>query len=153
MAFFASSARSKIRHELRASMAVTTYASKDRRIEELVPLLSWNRLAAITFVNEVRFFVVVLKWSCRRTECPFVNITTRSIFEIGFFSHCLPVLSDRLQKKILTVPQNHRAGTLIGFYVQRLLKTLNKLFSGTSFTDFFEAGAPCMLFDNSISQF
>lgn len=60
------------------------------------------------------------------------------------------MFSDGLQKMALTVPQNSRAGILIGFSEQRLLEVEKELFEKSSFIDVSEAVIPYMLFDKSI---
>lgn len=47
------------------------------------------------------------------------------------------------------VPQDYRAGMLIGFCVQHLLKAWKEPFSWSPFTVFSKAMAPYMLFLNS----
>lgn len=82
-----------------------------------------------------------------------MDMTTTTIFDVIIFFQYFSVFSDGLQKKTLIMPQNHRAGTLIGFCAQRVLKAWKELLSKSPFTDFSKAMSPYMLFDNSACRF
>lgn len=71
-----------------------------------------------------------------------MNMTTSKMFKVMMFFHSLSVFNDRLQQKTLAVSQDLRAGMLVGFYVQRLLKACAELFIKQLFTNFNRATAP-----------
>lgn len=80
-------------------------------------------------------------------------MTMPTIVEVILFFHCLSVYNNGLQKRTLNVPQYNCMRTVIGCYVQRLLKVSRKPFSNAPFTDVFIAMAPYILLTNSICQF
>lgn len=82
-----------------------------------------------------------------------MKITSQSIFEVNIFFHCLSVFYDRFQGNTLTVLRDYRAGTLIGFGVQHMLKTGRELIGRSLFTDFFKEMDQYMLFKNRTCLF
>lgn len=84
-------------------MAASAYASKDSAIEELVNFLFHDRMVAVTLVNDGRFLQLIMKPNRRKTESPFENGNTSTIFGVTIFFHSLLFYNCELQKKTLTV--------------------------------------------------
>lgn len=67
--------------------------------------------------------------------------------------HSFSVFDKDLQEKTLTLPQDYRADTIIGFYVQRSFKAWKDLFSRSPFTDLSKVIASHALVESIICQF
>lgn len=113
----------RVRHVLRAPKKSSDWASKDFRIKVLATFLICDRMAAVMLLNGGRFRWLISKSNHRQTKPLFVNFTTPTCFEDIIFTHCKSIFNDELQKKTITVPEDDRAGTPIGFCVQLLLRT------------------------------
>lgn len=93
----------QIRQVLRVPVASSAYASSYSCIRELMTFLIRDRMVAVTLLNGARILKLILESHRRKTEIFFVNETTPTIFKVIFFSQCILVDSDELQKKTLTV--------------------------------------------------
>lgn len=86
-----------ILHVLRAFMAASACDSKEGRISEVVILLFRDRWVAVTLMNGGRFLLIIVELNSRKTEYPFANTITRTIFAVISFFHCSLVFDIGLQ--------------------------------------------------------
>lgn len=135
------------------SMSGTAQILKDGCIRESATLRLWNRMVDIIWVNESSYPQLIIKMNRRKTETFFVIMATPTMSEITIFFYDLLLFNDGLQKRMLTVSQNYRTGTLIALHVQALVNPQKPSLNRSSFTDYSNATAPYMFFDNEICLF
>lgn len=66
------------------------YASKNGCIKELVMFSFLDRIASVLFVNGGLFLQLILEPSRRRTETPFLKLTTPTILKVIIFFIACP---------------------------------------------------------------
>lgn len=132
----------QIRQMLRPSMEASACMSKDRRIKELVTFLLRDHMVSVGLVSARRFTQLILELNRRKTESSFVDMATPTIFEVSSSSHSFSLFNDGLQNKKPTVPQDYRAGTLVGFCAQHMLEAWKETFSRSQFTKLLNSWLP-----------